>query len=327
MDPWVVLKKQYLDEKCLKQLPPKDSGPSIPRSNVIRNDARVVYGTTGGFSSAAAVSASSTSAPYPPYKPYVPSASASYDEVCKQTAAAWAGKFTSSSSSSSSASSLLLPMTSSTYGSSSKYESYGTYVNSSGSGSGSGAAVKTHFLDGQGWYNQVASRAVNQAIGRVIRHKKDWGAIFLLDDRFQYDKQVSQLSSWVRPRLKKYAQFPSALSDFRRFITTAMADPDLKIPVPVAVFESRTSGYLQSVAVRAAAAAAATAAVLAGEKEGAPPVMRVVAIRESDLSSADGSSQRGGDGDGEGDGQVSYIDPALLLTQPVDAEPSRVIPR
>lgn len=38
-------------------------------------------------------------------------------------------------------------------------------------------------ISGQDWYNQSATRAVNQAIGRVIRHKNDWGCIFLLDDR------------------------------------------------------------------------------------------------------------------------------------------------
>ena len=68
-----------------------------------------------------------------------------------------------------------------------------------------------------------------QAIGRVIRHKKDWGAIFLLDDRFHYDKQVSQLSSWVRPRLKKYSQCTPALTDFRKFLSSAMIDPDLRV--------------------------------------------------------------------------------------------------
>lgn len=38
-------------------------------------------------------------------------------------------------------------------------------------------------LSGHQWYNQQASRAVNQAIGRVIRHRQDYGAIFLCDDR------------------------------------------------------------------------------------------------------------------------------------------------
>jgi Rad3-related DNA helicase len=39
-------------------------------------------------------------------------------------------------------------------------------------------------LSGREWYKQSAIRAVNQAIGRIIRHKKDWGAVFLLDERF-----------------------------------------------------------------------------------------------------------------------------------------------
>lgn len=39
------------------------------------------------------------------------------------------------------------------------------------------------YLSGHQWYNQQASRAVNQAIGRVIRHRQDYGAIFLCDDR------------------------------------------------------------------------------------------------------------------------------------------------
>uniref|UniRef100_A0A3Q1FMP8 Regulator of telomere elongation helicase 1 n=1 Tax=Acanthochromis polyacanthus TaxID=80966 RepID=A0A3Q1FMP8_9TELE len=39
------------------------------------------------------------------------------------------------------------------------------------------------YLSGQEWYRQQAFRAVNQAIGRVIRHKEDYGAIFLCDQR------------------------------------------------------------------------------------------------------------------------------------------------
>ncbi|RYH21162.1 hypothetical protein EON65_21345 [archaeon] len=45
-----------------------------------------------------------------------------------------------------------------------------------------GTAIK--HLTGQMWYNQSAARAVNQCLGRVIRHQNDWGAIFLLDDRY-----------------------------------------------------------------------------------------------------------------------------------------------
>ena len=62
-------------------------------------------------------------------------------------------------------------------------------------------------LSGQGWYMQSASRAVNQAVGRVIRHKNDWGAIFLMDDRFLSDQQSSQLSKWVKNEIKHYPKF------------------------------------------------------------------------------------------------------------------------
>ena len=39
-------------------------------------------------------------------------------------------------------------------------------------------------LSGKEWYKQQATRAVNQAIGRVIRHKEDFGAIMLCDTRY-----------------------------------------------------------------------------------------------------------------------------------------------
>ena len=51
---------------------------------------------------------------------------------------------------------------------------------------------------GNDWYKLEAYRAINQAIGRVIRHKNDFGAILFLDRRFA-DKSVSrELSDWIK---------------------------------------------------------------------------------------------------------------------------------
>ena len=47
-----------------------------------------------------------------------------------------------------------------------------------------------------GRYTIQASRAVNQAVGRVIRHRSDWGAILLCDERFGTTTQKNRLSLW-----------------------------------------------------------------------------------------------------------------------------------
>ena len=43
-------------------------------------------------------------------------------------------------------------------------------------------------------------RAVNQAMGRVIRHRWDYGAIILADGRFAQPSTTRQLSKWLQVR-------------------------------------------------------------------------------------------------------------------------------
>ncbi|KAF2365632.1 DEAD2 [Trinorchestia longiramus] len=74
---------------------------------------------------------------------------------------------------------------------------------------------------GNEWYNLEASRAVNQAIGRVIRHKDDFGAILLADHRFGTGGFSRQLSKWVQPHLKIYEEFAPTMRDLTRFFITA----------------------------------------------------------------------------------------------------------
>lgn len=57
------------------------------------------------------------------------------------------------------------------------------------------------------WYTQQASRAVNQALGRVIRHRGDWGAILLCDDRFATPSAIQQLPRWLRDSVVTYGSF------------------------------------------------------------------------------------------------------------------------
>lgn len=79
-------------------------------------------------------------------------------------------------------------------------------------------------LSGDDWYFLEASRAVNQAIGRVIRHKSDYGAILLLDTRFHNTKQKSQLSRWIQGHLQNQVPnegFGPMIGELARFFKNA----------------------------------------------------------------------------------------------------------
>jgi regulator of telomere elongation helicase 1 len=97
-------------------------------------------------------------------------------------------------------------------------------------------------LSGQQWYRLEATRAVNQvckikinpnemyfkvaccvsqAIGRVIRHQKDYGAILLCDQRFSGKDIIQQLSAWVRPRVLNFPKIGPLLRDLGMFFRNA----------------------------------------------------------------------------------------------------------
>ncbi|XP_032459723.1 regulator of telomere elongation helicase 1 isoform X2 [Phocoena sinus] len=81
--------------------------------------------------------------------------------------------------------------------------------------------ARDQFLSGHDWYRQQASRAVNQAIGRVIRHRHDYGAVFLCDHRFSSADARAQLPSWVRPHVKVYDSFGHVIRDVAQFFRIA----------------------------------------------------------------------------------------------------------
>ncbi|CAL8363813.1 unnamed protein product [Lota lota] len=76
-------------------------------------------------------------------------------------------------------------------------------------------------LSGSDWYRQQASRAVNQAIGRVIRHKEDYGAIFLCDRRFKNADVQAQLPKWLRPHVRKFDNFGNLVRNVTQFFRVA----------------------------------------------------------------------------------------------------------
>lgn len=62
--------------------------------------------------------------------------------------------------------------------------------------------INKHMLSGSEWYDAQAYRALNQALGRCIRHSNDWGAILLADARFveQPNRYMTGISRWIRSK-------------------------------------------------------------------------------------------------------------------------------
>ncbi|KAG5229076.1 regulator of telomere elongation helicase [Salix suchowensis] len=72
-------------------------------------------------------------------------------------------------------------------------------------------------LSGEEWYGQQASRAVNQAVGRVIRHRYDYGAIIFCDERFEHPNRQTQISLWIQPHIKCHSKFGDVVFTLSRF--------------------------------------------------------------------------------------------------------------
>jgi len=74
-------------------------------------------------------------------------------------------------------------------------------------------------LSGKDWYSQQATRAVNQAIGRVIRHVQDYGSIILVDERYSWASNRSQISRWLRDRVRVANSTEDIVESLNRFFT------------------------------------------------------------------------------------------------------------
>lgn len=73
-------------------------------------------------------------------------------------------------------------------------------------------------VKGSAWYEIQAYRAVNQAIGRVLRHKEDWGGVFLVDCRYRENRSVEMLSKWVKDNLRVYERSRECIDEFKNFL-------------------------------------------------------------------------------------------------------------
>ncbi|XP_026949103.1 ATP-dependent DNA helicase DDX11 isoform X2 [Sagmatias obliquidens] len=70
---------------------------------------------------------------------------------------------------------------------------------------------------GKALVENLCMKAVNQSIGRAIRHQKDFASIVLLDQRYARPPILAKLPSWIRDRVQVKATFGPAFAALRKF--------------------------------------------------------------------------------------------------------------
>lgn len=73
------------------------------------------------------------------------------------------------------------------------------------------------FSPGQQYYEALCMRAVNQAIGRVIRHAADYACIVLLDHRYTNQRVRDQIPEWIRGSLRSFGSMRDACGAIAAF--------------------------------------------------------------------------------------------------------------
>jgi chromosome transmission fidelity protein 1 len=75
---------------------------------------------------------------------------------------------------------------------------------------------------GREFYENATMRAVNQSVGRAIRHRNDYASIIMIDKRFGSDRIKGKLPGWIREGLvagsdrKGFAELMGGLGPFFR---------------------------------------------------------------------------------------------------------------
>ena len=73
-------------------------------------------------------------------------------------------------------------------------------------------------LPGQLHYENLCMKAVNQSIGRAIRHSRDYACIVLADVRYERPNVIKRLPQWIASQLQVCKNFGSAFAAARKVI-------------------------------------------------------------------------------------------------------------
>lgn len=77
---------------------------------------------------------------------------------------------------------------------------------------------RPEIMPGGDWYACQAFRALNQALGRCIRHKEDWGAVIMIDSRLQALHSKKNLSKWLQNSILTTNDYNVVSKNLREFV-------------------------------------------------------------------------------------------------------------
>ncbi|XP_021100925.1 ATP-dependent DNA helicase DDX11 isoform X2 [Heterocephalus glaber] len=69
---------------------------------------------------------------------------------------------------------------------------------------------------GKALVENLCMKAVNQSVGRAIRHQRDFASIVLLDQRYARPPVLAKLPAWIRDRVEVKATFGAAFAALRK---------------------------------------------------------------------------------------------------------------
>ena len=69
-------------------------------------------------------------------------------------------------------------------------------------------------------------KAVNQSIGRAIRHKQDYASIILVDHRYSRTNILSQLPGWIKEHVLVEEKFGPTIPKLHKFYKTKSDNSD-----------------------------------------------------------------------------------------------------
>mmetsp|Transcript_21061 Transcript_21061/g.24893 ORF Transcript_21061/g.24893 Transcript_21061/m.24893 type:complete len:155 (+) Transcript_21061:1556-2020(+) len=71
---------------------------------------------------------------------------------------------------------------------------------------------------GQEYYENLCMRAVNQSIGRSIRHIRDYSAVLLVDKRYSTKSSIlAKIPKWISEQIKPMQSFGETIKQLRQF--------------------------------------------------------------------------------------------------------------